>query len=156
MDWLPEELLTELRLPTLRKSLLTLHRPSPDTKLSTFADGQHPGQRRLAFEELLAHQLSLQLLRQRVSQHRAVHIPASQKLAPQFISSLGFQLTGAQQSVVDEIRTDLEKNIPMQRLVQGDVGSGKTVVAALAALDSIEAGYQAAMMAPIIGVRPLP
>lgn len=148
IDWLPEELLTELGLPTLRKSLLTLHRPSPDTKLSTFEEGQHPGQRRLAFEELLAHQLSLQLLRQRVSQHRAVHIPASQKLATQFISSLGFQLTGAQQRVVDEIRTDLEKNIPMQRLVQGDVGSGKTVVAALAALDSVEAGYQAAMMAP--------
>jgi ATP-dependent DNA helicase RecG len=148
IDWLPEELLTELRLPTLRKSLLTLHRPSPDTKLSTFEEGQHPGQRRLAFEELLAHQLSLQLLRQRVSQHRAVHIPTSQKLATQFIRSLGFKLTGAQQRVVDEIRTDLERNIPMQRLVQGDVGSGKTVVAALAALDSVEAGYQAAMMAP--------
>ncbi len=147
-EWLPADVLAELALPSLSDAVVNLHRPPPDTHIESFASGEHTGQRRLAFEELLAHQLSLQQLRQRVSQHRAVPVQAKRDFSARLIKALGFELTEAQLRVTQEIRDDLSRPTPMQRLVQGDVGSGKTVVAALAALDAIESGYQVALMAP--------
>ncbi len=132
----------------LRESLLTLHRPPPDVALSQLIDGEHPAQQRLAFEELLAHQLSLRLLRQRMRQHSAIALSSPGELSRQLLQQLPFSLTAAQQRVLTEIRDDLQQPTPMQRLVQGDVGCGKTIVAALAALQSIESGQQAAVMAP--------
>ena len=132
----------------LRDSLLTLHRPPPEIALSQLADGEHPAQQRLAFEELLAHQLSLRQLRQRMRQYPATALNAPGLLSEQLQQSLPFQLTSAQQRVLSEIRGDLQQPLPMQRLVQGDVGCGKTIVAALGALQSVESGLQAAVMAP--------
>src|SRR5690606_25764666 len=134
-------------LPPLRDALLTVHRPPRDADVAALLAGTHPAQRRLALEELLAHHLSLR--RQRIAQqaHRA---PALKKLglASALRAQLPFRLTKAQQRVFDEIRTDLARPSPMLRLVQGDVGSGKTVVAALAALVAVASGRQAALMAP--------
>ncbi len=135
-------------LPDLKQALLYLHRPPPDASLAVLREGQHIMQQRLIFEELLAHVLSLRQLRARARQHRAVALKTGGKLTRQFVDGLGFELTGAQQRVAAVIEQDLQKPLPMQRLVQGDVGSGKTVVAALAALQAVEAGYQAAIMAP--------
>jgi len=146
-ECLPPALLPE-GMPTLSEAVLLLHRPPPDVSLAMLADGEHPAQQRLAFEELLAHQVSLRQLRQAMSQHPAPPLKGHGKLQQQFMDGLPFDLTGAQQRVSDEIARDLEQDTPMQRLVQGDVGSGKTVVAALAALQAVEAGKQAAVMAP--------
>jgi ATP-dependent DNA helicase RecG len=110
--------------------------------------GQHPAQQRLIQEELLAHNLSMLQLRQRSNQDAAVAMPTTGQLLQPFLSKLPFSPTGAQQRVVAEISQDLQHASPMMRLVQGDVGSGKTLVAALAALQAIENGYQVAMMAP--------
>ncbi len=147
-DWLPPALLRRLRLPQLLEAVRFIHRPPPGAPLDQLAAGRHPAQRRLAFEELLAHQLSLRRLRR---EHRRVPAPPLQgdgALRAAFERSLPFQLTGAQRRVVGEISRDLAAAYPMMRLVQGDVGSGKTVVAALAALQAVEAGYQVALMAP--------
>jgi ATP-dependent DNA helicase RecG len=146
-ELIPPELLPA-SMRGLRESLLTLHRPPPDVALSQLADGEHPAQQRLAFEELLAHQLSLRLLRQRVRQYQAQALSSPGVLSEQLLRALPFQLTAAQQRVLSEIRSDLEQPSPMQRLVQGDVGCGKTIVAALAAIQSVESGLQAAIMAP--------
>jgi ATP-dependent DNA helicase RecG len=132
----------------LRESLFSLHRPTPDIALSQLTEGAHPAQQRLAFEELLAHQLSLRLLRQRMRQHPAPALNKPGVLSVQLQAALPFTLTGAQQRVLNEIRSDQQQPTPMQRLVQGDVGCGKTVIAALAALQSVESGLQAAVMAP--------
>jgi ATP-dependent DNA helicase RecG len=148
VDWLPEKLLRELRLPGLRQALHFLHRPPPDVKLAQFEAGRHPAQRRLAFEELLAHQLTLRELRNEVRRDPAWAIAAPGALATRLLAGTGFTLTGAQERVIAEIRRDLAVPHPMMRLVQGDVGSGKTIVAALAAADAVEAGAQAALMAP--------
>jgi ATP-dependent DNA helicase RecG len=125
-----------------------VHRPPPDAPVDQLIAGIHPAQQRLAFEELLAHHLSLRRLRNRVQHHQAPVFSKQEKLAKQFLAALAFQLTNAQQRVVNEIAEDLKKPQPMMRLVQGDVGSGKTVVAALAALQAIENNYQVALMAP--------
>src|SRR5690606_7702301 len=108
----------------------------------------HPMLRRLALEELLAHHLSLRRQRATLRQHGAPRLQAAQRLANALLARLPFALTKAQQRVLQELREDLQAARPMLRLVQGDVGSGKTVVAALAALQAIEAGHQAALMAP--------
>ncbi|MCL5669137.1 MAG: ATP-dependent DNA helicase RecG, partial [Gammaproteobacteria bacterium] len=110
--------------------------------------GEHPAQRRLAFEELLAHHLSLRELRGRVQRHPAPLLDAPGKFMAALLSRLPFHLTQAQQRVIGEIRHDLARAVPMLRLVQGDVGCGKTLVAACAALHAVEAGYQVALMAP--------
>ena len=110
--------------------------------------GEHPAQLRLAFEELLAHQLSLRLAREAQRRHRAPVLRGSGELRGQLVAGLPFRLTRAQQRVLGDIDRDLAVAAPMQRLVQGDVGSGKTVVAALAALNAVEAGWQVALMAP--------
>jgi len=147
-EFLPDELQAGLGFSSLRDSLLYIHRPPPDAPLDVLAEGGHIAQQRLAFEELLAHTLSLRKLRHRAQQHAAPVLKGNDELVTAFQQQLPFELTGAQQRVVAEIETDLRQPVPMQRLVQGDVGSGKTVVAALAALRAVESGFQAAVMAP--------
>ncbi len=147
-DWLPPEITRELGLPTLREALEYVHRPPPDASLDLMSTGKHPAQRRLAFEELLAHQLSLRQLRQDIRRDPGWAFTADGALVGKFLDTLPFSLTGAQQRAWREIEHDLREPSPMLRLVQGDVGSGKTVVAALGALRAVEAGFQAAVMAP--------
>jgi ATP-dependent DNA helicase RecG len=134
-------------LPSLREALLTLHRPPQGSDLQALLAGMHPAQRRLALEELLAHHLSLR--RQRIAM-QAYTAPALRggKRVTALRKQFPFALTAAQERVFAEIRDDLAKPVPMLRLVQGDVGSGKTVVAAMAAMLAIEEGRQAALMAP--------
>lgn len=133
----------------LQQALHYVHRPPPDADQNLLLNGLHPAQQRLAFEELLAHQLSLVFLRKQTQLLRAPIIATKNSLLiEKFLTQLSFKLTAAQQRVVEEIKIDLYKKIPMLRLVQGDVGSGKTVVAALAALPLIENNYQVALMAP--------
>lgn len=147
-ELIPEAIRTRFRLPALRESLDYLHFPPPDAPLERLADGQHPAQRRLALEELLAHQLSLYRIRLRIQDDAAPALPASGGLATRFLTQLPFSLTGAQRRVLSEISADISQTTPMLRLVQGDVGSGKTVVAAMAMLQAVAGGYQAALMAP--------
>ena len=147
-ELLPAELIEEYRLPPLREAIHTLHRPPPDVDLLALEEGRHWAQHRLAFEELLAHQLTMLRLRAELRSWSAPVMQASGELAAAYVSQLGFPLTGAQQRVAEEIRADLQQSQPMLRLVQGDVGAGKTVVAALAALQALEAGWQVALMAP--------
>ncbi len=147
-DGIPEPLRERFRLPELQECLRYLHEPPPDADLERLAAGVHPTQRRLALEELLAHQLSLRQVRLRIQTDGAPTLPSGRGLQARFLTQLPFALTGAQRRVLDEIARDLETAIPMLRLVQGDVGSGKTVVAAMAALQAIAGDCQAAMMAP--------
>jgi len=147
-DHLPAQLQQHFGFPDLVSALKILHRPPPGVDTAALLAGTHPAQQRLAFEELLAHHLSLRLLRHHTRQRQAPSLAVSRRLLPSFLAALPFQLTGAQQRVWTEIQADLVQANPMQRLVQGDVGSGKTVVAALAALQALEAGYQVAVMAP--------
>ena len=111
-------------------------------------DGSHPAQLRLAVEELVAHNLALFELRSTIQQFGAPALPPAPDAVHRFLQQLPFNLTGAQQRVTAEIANDLQRDLPMLRLVQGDVGSGKTVVAAIAALQAIANGYQVAIMAP--------
>ncbi|QOL26257.1 ATP-dependent DNA helicase RecG [Thalassotalea sp. LPB0316] len=145
-ELLPEEFLNEPY--TLAQALAIIHRPPPDASTTAFDEGKHPAQLRLIKEELLAHNLSMLKLRESSDKHFAVTLQVDDKLNKKFLKSLPFSPTNAQARVVDEIRADLSKNLPMMRLVQGDVGSGKTLVAALAALTAISQGYQVALMAP--------
>ncbi len=147
-DWLPPEVLGAAGLPSLEAALRHVHRPPRDADLALLEAGRDPAQRRLAFEELLAHQLSLRLLRQAADRDPAWPLPAGGTLVAQCLAALPFALTGAQRRAWSEIEQDLARPQPMMRLVQGDVGSGKTVVAALAALRAVEHGMQAAVMAP--------
>lgn len=147
-EYLPNDLLTQLALPDLTNAIRYVHRPPPNARCDQLLAGQHPAQQRLAFEELLAHQLSLQRKRAQLQQFQAPVLANTHELLSAFLQQVGFQLTGAQQRVLSEIQHDLQQPVPMLRLVQGDVGCGKTVVAALAALQAIASGYQAAFMAP--------
>lgn len=148
LELLPAGWLSGLGLPSLRSALLTAHRPPPDADLAALAAGRHPAQRRLAIEELLAHHLSLRRQRMALQAHHAPSLRGQGVLVERLRSSLPFQLTGAQQRVFAQIRKDLARASPMLRLVQGDVGSGKTVVAALAAMLAVERGKQVALAAP--------
>ncbi|NKB47061.1 MAG: ATP-dependent DNA helicase RecG [Legionellales bacterium] len=147
-ELLPEIILQHYQLTELATAVALLHRPPPQISFAQLEAGEHPAQQRLVFEELLAHQLSKLQLRQQVNQQVADPLPATQEYSDSFIKQLPFTLTQAQQRVIAEISEDLAQPHPMQRLLQGDVGSGKTVVAAMAALQAIEAGYQVALMAP--------
>ncbi|MGD8559401.1 MAG: ATP-dependent DNA helicase RecG [Gammaproteobacteria bacterium] len=147
-EWLPAETLKQLQFPSLSRAIAFVHKPPPDAPLTQLQRGVHWSQQRLAFEELLAHQLSMQRLRQRYRQYSAPLLNGGDKLQQQLIENLPFQLTAAQQRVFAEVKKDLQNRLPMLRLVQGDVGSGKTIVAALAVLQAVAAGYQAAVMAP--------
>jgi ATP-dependent DNA helicase RecG len=147
-ELLPETLLQRAGLPTLRAALEFVHRPPVGTQLADLTAGRHPAQRRLAFEELLAHQLSLLELRRRLRRDRAAPLTDPAGLTARLLAALPFSLTGAQRRVLDEVERDLGVATPMARLVQGDVGCGKTVIAAAAAARSIGSGAQVAFMAP--------
>ena len=147
-DWLPTEITCALGLPALGDALRIVHEPPCDTALEELDAGRHPAQRRLAFEELLTHQVTLRKLREsaRIDQAHCLNDP--DQLAVQFVTSLPFSLTLAQQRVIKDITDDLQKPTPMLRLVQGDVGCGKTVIAAVAAAQAMGSGRQVALMAP--------
>jgi ATP-dependent DNA helicase RecG len=147
-DWLPAALLADSRLPSLRDALLYVHRPPVDAPVELLLSGRHPAQRRLAFEELLAHQLSLKLLRQRIQSDPGWPLVSTNALKRSVLAALPFRLTGAQERALFEIERDLKLSKPMLRLVQGDVGCGKTLVAALAATQAVQTGRQVALMAP--------
>ena len=147
-EWLPDELLQDFSLMELTAAIRYLHRPPPDAQQQLLLDGVHPAQQRLAFEELVAHQLSLRQARQLQRRKQAPPLSAGGELRKRLLQALPFELTSAQERVLEDISADLGKTAPMLRLVQGDVGSGKTIVAALAALQAIEAGFQVALMAP--------
>jgi ATP-dependent DNA helicase RecG len=147
-DWLPAGLLADSRLPALRDALLYVHRPPADAPVDLLLSGRHPAQRRLAFEELLAHQLSLKLLRQRIQSDPGWPLAPNGALKAGLLAALPFQLTKGQQRTLLEIERDLKLDKPMLRLVQGDVGCGKTLVAALAATQAVQSGRQVALMAP--------
>ena len=134
--------------PSIKEALNFIHNPPPGINTEDLESGTHRHQQRLSLEELLAHHLSLLQRRQEVKAQSAPAFPISTTLVPPFMSQLPFTPTGAQQRVCNEISNDLRQNRPMLRLVQGDVGSGKTVVAAWAALHAIEQGFQVALMAP--------
>lgn len=136
-------------LPPLREALHCLHHPAPDLPLSALEDRSHPAWQRLKFDELLAQQLSqLQAQRERAQQRAPAFKVRAGGLHEQLLAALPFALTGAQRRVIEEIATDLCKHIPMHRLLQGDVGSGKTVVAAMSAALAMDNGWQCALMAP--------
>ena len=144
-DWLPSE---ENRGWSLAAALRYVHAPPNDADRVALVEGRHPAQQRLAFEELVAHQLSLQKRRAEMRAHQATALPPASDLQHKFLATLPFPLTGAQQRVLKEIAADVTTNHPMLRLVQGDVGAGKTVVAAMAACHALAAGKQVALMAP--------
>ncbi|MDR2164605.1 MAG: ATP-dependent DNA helicase RecG [Zoogloeaceae bacterium] len=147
-DTLPPEWLAEQDLPDFWSAVRTLHAPPADIPRAPLAEQRHPAWRRIKLDELLAQQISM---RRAYRAHRALGAPALDKpddLAQKLIAALPFALTSAQERVTAEIRADLARPHPMQRLLQGDVGAGKTLVAALAACRAIASGWQAAFMAP--------
>jgi ATP-dependent DNA helicase RecG len=147
-DTLPQATLEKLGLPPFGKSVTLLHNPPADVERAALQQGRHPAWRRVKFDELLAQQLSM---RQHYRRRKAAGAPALRprgQAARALTGTLPFELTRAQHKALAEIRADLTQPYPMQRLLQGDVGSGKTVVAALAALQCVENGYQVALMAP--------
>jgi ATP-dependent DNA helicase RecG len=147
-DTLPDALLQKLKLASFAASINLLHNPTPDIAASTLEQRSHAAWRRIKFDELLAQQLSMRVHHRERGKRIAPKLTAHGKLTARLIQALPFALTKAQQRTYAEISHDLAQPHPMQRLLLGDVGSGKTIVAALAALQAIENGYQAALMAP--------
>jgi ATP-dependent DNA helicase RecG len=147
-DWLPEDSLAGLDLPGLPDAIEYLHRPPREADLTQLLAGTHPSQRRLALEELLAQHLSLRKIREESRKETAIPLPVATELRNRFIAQLPFELTGDQSKTLDAVESDLANTHPMMRLIQGDVGCGKTVVAAAAALTAIAKGHQVAVMAP--------
>ncbi|PTR23949.1 ATP-dependent DNA helicase RecG [Luteibacter sp. OK325] len=148
LELIPEEIGRPMGLTSLRDALLHVHRPPPDVDLRQLGEGTHPAQQRLAFEELLTQHLTLRRMRAAVKKRKSPALKSAGTLHDGLLAALPFALTKAQSRVSKEVARDLARAHPMLRLVQGDVGSGKTVVAALAALAAIESGYQVALMAP--------
>ena len=147
-EWLPERLLADFQLPGINEALQMVHAPHAGAPVPALLEGRHPAQQRLVMEELLAHQLSLLRVRAQIQSRQAIPLLPQGTLIERFLEALPFSLTPAQQRVLSDVRQDLSQPLPMLRLVQGDVGSGKTVVAAIAALQAIAAGAQVALMAP--------
>ncbi|GGE76963.1 ATP-dependent DNA helicase RecG [Streptosporangium jomthongense] len=147
-DWLPEKLLADFQLPGITEAVQLVHSPPANAPVHLLVEGRHPAQQRLVMEELLAHQLSLLQVREQIQARQALPLLPTGDLTERFLGELPFSLTGAQRHVMGDIRQDLSQPVPMLRLIQGDVGSGKTIVAALAALQAIGAGAQVALMAP--------
>lgn len=147
-ELLPKAMRKARHFPDLIQSIQYVHHPSRNADTAMLREGQDPAQRRLAFEELLAHHLSLRQLRRTTEHEYTLQIQDPVGHTRDLHDALPFQLTSAQQRVVDEIFHDLGRQVAMQRLLQGDVGSGKTVIAAIAALAVMRAGYQVALMAP--------
>jgi ATP-dependent DNA helicase RecG len=151
IDWhdtLPPALVEDMRLTDFEPAVRLLHYPPQEVDESALSDRSHPAWVRMKFDELLAQQLSLKRAQRARRSKGAAALPRVGALSAAFLAGLPFKLTGAQARVLEEIRADLRHPYPMQRLLQGDVGSGKTVVAALAAAQAIDSGYQAALMAP--------
>jgi ATP-dependent DNA helicase RecG len=151
VDWrdsLSSALLAELKLAPFEASVKLLHNPPADVDEHALMERSHPAWTRMKFDELLAQQLSLKRAQAARRAKGAAALPVIGALSEAFRAALPFQLTAAQQRVLHEIRADLRESFPMQRLLQGDVGSGKTVVAAIAAAQAIDSGFQAALMAP--------
>ena len=151
VDWrdtLPEEMRRSLKLMEFEAAVRLLHNPPPDVDEHALADRTHPAWARMKFDELLAQQLSLKRAQIARRAKGAPALPVIGALSDALLRALPFTLTAAQQKVLAEIRSDLSVHYPMQRLLQGDVGSGKTVVGALAAAQAIDSGYQAVLMAP--------
>ena len=147
-DWLPPQAVLPPGLPSLREALHYLHRPPREAQLAELAAGRHPAQRRLAFEELLAHHLTLRLRKRALKTDPAWALADGEGLAHRFLQALPFALTRAQSRALRDAQEDLATSVPMVRLLQGDVGCGKTVVAAAAAARAAGSGLQAALMAP--------
>ena len=147
-DYLPADLVAKFNLASLTEAIKQIHRPAADAFGGWDRDAPNPGRDRLAFEELLTHRLSLRRLLDDAAAKAAPQFVGENQLIRGFLSALPFELTGGQQRAFAEISEDLARPTPMLRLLQGDVGSGKTVVAALSALRAIDAGYQVALMAP--------
>jgi ATP-dependent DNA helicase RecG len=147
-DLLPQSILEKLNYPRFADALAFVHRPPKEAEIEKLQNNQYPAQQRLAFEELLAHHLSLRQIRFKQQRHAAPVLNPQQNLQQQLLKQLPFQLTIAQQRVLNEVLADLSRPHPMQRLIQGDVGCGKTVVAALSAVYTADSGYQVAVMAP--------
>ncbi|MGZ8257449.1 MAG: ATP-dependent DNA helicase RecG, partial [Gallionella sp.] len=147
-ETLPAAVLDKLQLASFSDSVKLLHSPPPDVSASTLEQRDHAAWQRIKFDELLAQQLSMRVHHQERGKRLAPALKAQQTLTQQLLTALPFALTGAQQKVLAEISHDIAQTHPMQRLLLGDVGSGKTIVAALAALQAIENGYQVAFMAP--------
>ncbi len=147
-ETLPDTVRHGLGLDTFVAAVRLLHRPPPDVDGASLENRTHPAWQRVKFDELLAQQLSMRLHRKRRNRIRAHPLKAHVRLRRQLEKILEFKLTAAQLRALNEIRTDLARSHPMQRLLQGDVGSGKTIVAAMAALQAIESGFQVAVMAP--------
>jgi ATP-dependent DNA helicase RecG len=147
-ELLPAGLRGDLRIPSLVSALTTIHRPPPGADVAALVERRHPAQQQLALEELLAHNLSMQRMHRRQRAFPAPVMAEAGLPEAEFQRGLPFELTQAQGRVVREIQQDLARPHPMQRLVQGDVGSGKTVVAAIAALRAIGNDHQVAIMAP--------
>ncbi len=147
-DLLPATATGSLGFPSLAEALQFVHRPPVGTAPEELEAGRHPAQRRLAFEELLAHQVALRRLRERAKSEPAWPLPGPGPRVASFVEGLPFELTGAQRRVLGEVAADMSRPTPMLRLVQGDVGSGKTVIAAAAAVQAVASGAQAAVMAP--------
>lgn len=147
-ETLPASVYQQHQFPSFHASLMQLHAPAPSENLAALEDKSAPTWQRLAYDELLAQQLSMRQHYVKRYAECAPQLAPSKKLVSQLLKSLPFQLTAAQQKAAIEIQHDLNQPYPMQRLLQGDVGSGKTIVACMAALQCIEQGYQVAMMAP--------
>ncbi len=147
-ELLPADWLAAQDLPTLEQALIQVHTPAPEADLRALINNQHPAQQRLKVEEMLAHFLALHQVKTQAQKHPAPKLPISAAAEKQLTDLLPFTLTGAQQRVVKEIHQDMAQSVPMQRLVQGDVGSGKTVVAAMAIQAALSHGKQSVMMAP--------
>ncbi|MBP9727223.1 MAG: ATP-dependent DNA helicase RecG [Gammaproteobacteria bacterium] len=147
-ETLSEAILSRLHFPHLQKAIVTLHRPSKNENFSFLNQAQHPAQRRLVLEELLAHRLAMIKRREYFTTQAAIAFTQETGKLKSLLSSLPFELTAAQKRVVEELRQDLKKTHPMMRLLQGDVGSGKTIVAAIVALSAVENNTQVAIMAP--------
>lgn len=148
LEWMTHERLTHYNFYNLIEAIHLLHNPPPDVSIHALESGTHPALKRLVFDELLAQRLSMHYARTKRNQLLAPSFTQTNELKIKFLNNLPFNLTKAQERVTQEISNDLGKNKPMLRLVQGDVGSGKTVIAALAALQAIAQGFQVAFMAP--------
>jgi ATP-dependent DNA helicase RecG len=148
-DLIPLHYIKDQSFPSLQQALIFLHRPPPGIDIEAMILGNHPAQQRLIFEELLTHQLSFRILRKKIRTHSAYSLKnVENTLIDKFLGSLPFKLTTAQSKVIKQINNDMNNDIPMLRLIQGDVGSGKTVISALAAIRAVSAGLQVALMAP--------
>lgn len=147
-DLLPQPWLEKLNFPPLAEAIKTLHQPPVDISLNAIEQGNHPLIKRLAFEELVAQHIALQKIKKDIQKHKAISISLKKNQQQKLIEQLPFRLTSAQQRVIKEIQHDIKKHHPMMRLVQGDVGSGKTMVAAFSMYACACSNYQSVLMAP--------